>query len=353
MKKELTRRKRILLLIAVCIAGAALVAVLVLLAGGKPDGDAERERIFQTIPEADLPEADGTKTGSYRRGGIGDYWDSLEKEAGLPDAAGGPAQDGQPGSPAHDGRHPGAVEVNDLFGEYRDAPPPGMGGEPSPRRGGVRPEGTDGPPQAAPAEGAPPEEGQAAPPAAPSRPVKRSGAISSLDEDVSGDLGDGFSTLDGTDRWVSEREGKPYRCMFIRDEKVRSGQRVAVRLLEDLVVGGVHIPKNTHLQGVCTIAGRMEVSVSSLDMGGRIVSLGLEAYDTDGGKGIYCSDLGQAGKEVTEQGIATVSSGLGSRLGRTARDVAAAGASIIRNKAGEATVSVPAGYTFYLMEEKK
>lgn len=97
----------------------------------------------------------------------------------------------------------------------------------------------------------------------------------------------------------------------------------------------------------------MEVSISSLDMGGRIVSLGFEAFDTDGGKGIYCSDLSQVRQEITEQGVATVSTGLSNRLGRVARDAAAVGASIVRNKAGEATVSVPAGYTFYIMEEKR
>jgi hypothetical protein len=50
--------------------------------------------------------------------------------------------------------------------------------------------------------------------------------------------------------------------------------------------------------------------------------------------------------------VATASTTLNSRLGRVARDAASVGASIVRNKAGEATVSVPAGYTFYIMEER-
>jgi hypothetical protein len=141
--------------------------------------------------------------------------------------------------------------------------------------------------------------------------------------------------------------------MFTRDEKVKSGQRVTVRLLEDLIVGTTHIPRNTHLQGVTTISDRMELSINSLDMGGRILTFHFEAFDTDGGKGIYCSDLSQTRKEITEQGVATASTTLNSRLGRVARDAASVGASIVRSKSGEATVSVPAGYTFYIIEQER
>ena len=88
-------------------------------------------------------------------------------------------------------------------------------------------------------------------------------------------------------------------------------------------------------------------------MGGRILSFHFEAYDTDGGKGIYCSDLSDAAKKASDQGLSTISSTLSSRLGRVARDAATVGASIIRNKAGEVTVSVPAGYTFYIIEETR
>ena len=183
--------------------------------------------------------------------------------------------------------------------------------------------------------------------------IKRSGAVSSLDEDLSSELGNGFSTLDGTDRWVGAEEGKPYACMFTRDEKVRSGQRISVRLLEDLVIGGVHIPRNTHLQGVVSISDRLGIAITSLDMGGRIITFHFEAYDTDGGKGIYCSDISDAAKKAADQGLSTISSALSSRLGKVARDAAAVGASIVRSRSGEVTVTVPAGYTFYIIEEKR
>ncbi len=352
---NLNKRQRVFIFVALVITVVAVFAAVFLLSERhSPEEEENVDTILQTIPPADLQETESSKTGSYRRGGSGEYNSLPAEEEGSPDVApSSPDGRGFSATGPRDSRNPGPVVVDDLFGEYKDAP----ADPPAPKKrsegraaSSSRPPAPEPPVQEEPT----PEEKDASSSASePVRQVKRSGAISSLDEDVSTDLGNGFSTLDGTDRWVEASSGKPYRCMFIRDEKARTGQRITVRLLEDLVVGGVHIPKNTHLQGVCKITDRMEVSITSLDMGGRIVTLGFEAYDTDGGKGIYCSDLSEVRKEVTEQGLATATSGLGSRLGRTARDVAAVGASIVRNKAGEATVSVPAGYTFYLMEEKQ
>ena len=326
------------------IGALALIVLLLLVPLLTPKETDTEPSVVAVIPEADLAEEETSKTASYRRGvSPGDYWDSQAEDR---------ANAGTASAPGPDDRRPAPVGVDDLFGDYKEPSPPA--GKPPVRKasGGA----------AAPKASVPPEETREEPgevgeeppaTAEEARPlIKRSGAVSSLDEDLATELGNGFSTLDGTDRWVGADRGKPYRCMFTRDEKVRSGARITLRLLEDLVVGGVHVPRNTHLQGVVTVSDRMEIKVSSLDVGGRILSLRFEAYDTDGGKGIYCSDLSQAGRTALEQGIATVSSTLGSRLGRVARDAASVGASIIRNKSGEATVSVPAGYCFYIIEQQ-
>ena len=339
---EIDNRKKILLLALLC--AGVLLLVLFSRPKGKDDAALEEAVVTTPIPEADLPEEDGSKTGSYRRG-IREHWDALAEGR----------EDGTGESPG-EARRPKEVDVSDLFGEYDDRPAGRGSGRPSGGGGGARARADvqavqTAPPVSAETAPAPPSEGA---PEEPPRPqVKRSGAVSSLDEDLSGELGNGFSTLDGTDRWVGAEEGKPYACMFTRDEKVRSGQRISVRLLEDLVIGGVHIPRNTHLQGVVSISDRLGIAITSLDMGGRIITFHFEAYDTDGGKGIYCSDLGKVRKEATEQGLSTVSSSLNSRLGKVARDVASVGASIIRSKSGETTVKVPAGYTFYIIEESR
>ena len=345
--KALDKRQKTLL--AGLLAAVVFIVVLLLIPVLVKEKPQEESSVVAVIPEADLTEGDDSKTASYRNGNISDYWDELGKDNPEPVSPDIPGQAPTDDLRGKGSRRPPAMEVDDIFGDYRNAPAPepahkqsrgsGKGQRSSPAKESTAETKPAG--QAAVTEEAPKPRAQ----------VKRSGAVSSLDEDVSGDLGNGFSTLDGTDRWVGGEAGKPYRCMFTRDEKVKSGQRITVRLLEDLVIGSTHVPRNTHLQGLVNISDRMEVSINSLDMGGKILTFHFEAFDTDGGKGIYCSDLSKTKKEVTEQGLATVTSTLNSRLGRVARDAASVGASIVRNKAGEATVTVPAGYTFYIIEE--
>lgn len=338
---EIDNRKKILLLALLC--AGVLLLVLFSRPKGKDDAALEQAAVTTPIPEADLPEEDGSKTGSYRRG-IREHWDALAEGR----------EDGTGESPG-EARRPKEVDVSDLFGEYDDRPA-GRGSGRQGGGGGARARADVQAVQTAPpvsAESAPASPSDGTPEEPPRSQVKRSGAVSSLDEDLSGELGNGFSTLDGTDRWVGAEEGKPYACMFTRDEKVRSGQRISVRLLEDLVIGGVHIPRNTHLQGVVSISDRLGIAITSLDMGGRIITFHFEAYDTDGGKGIYCSDISDAAKKAADQGLSTISSALSSRLGKVARDAAAVGASIVRSRSGEVTVTVPAGYTFYIIEEKR
>lgn len=345
--KALDKRQKTLL--AGLLAAVVFIVVLLLIPVLVKEKPQEESSVVAVIPEADLTEGDDSKTASYRNGNISDYWDELGKDNPEPVSPDIPGQAPSEDLRGKGSRRPPAMEVDDIFGDYRNAPAPepahkqsrgsGKGQRSSPSKESTAQTEPAG--QAAATEEAPKPRAQ----------VKRSGAVSSLDEDVSGDLGNGFSTLDGTDRWVGGEAGKPYRCMFTRDEKVKSGQRITVRLLEDLVIGTTHVPRNTHLQGLVNISDRMEVSITSLDMGGKILTFHFEAFDTDGGKGIYCSDLSKTKKEVTEQGLATVTSTLNSRLGRVARDAASVGASIVRNKAGEATVTVPAGYTFYIIEE--
>lgn len=356
---KLGKKKTAILLVG-CLAAVVVILVLGL---SLPSGEQGRHEssVMAEIPDADLDEQPDGKADSYRRGGADAYWQSLEEDILPGEDAGGQAPDL---SQTARTERPSSMTVDDMFGDMASEEIPQME---EPSRPAARPQrsgGSSGGGRSAPVKKESPaqpsrssvldeEYPKEEPYVEPKPQVKRSGAVSSLDEDVRVSLGNGFSSLDGSEQWISGDEKKPYRCMFMRDEKVKSGQRITVRLLEDLVAGGVHIPANTHLQGVCTISDRMEIAVTSLDMGGRILSFSYEAVDTDGGRGIYCSELSQTRKDVTEQGLATITSGLNSRLGRAARDAAAVGASIVRTKTGEATVSVPAGYMFYLVEKKK
>ena len=178
--------------------------------------------------------------------------------------------------------------------------------------------------------------------------IKRSDVISSLD----GWEGDnGLSSLDDDNGILQEDPYTPFRCMFARDSKITDGQRVTVILLDDINISGISVPRNTHLMATCQLTNRLELEFANIEISGRILPLGFEAYDVDGSKGIYCPDAGSAGKTVKNRGADIVSSTLSSRLGRVARDVAATGISLVQSADGQRTVSVPAGYTFFIIKK--
>ena len=158
--------------------------------------------------------------------------------------------------------------------------------------------------------------------AVPSPVVTRTSVISQSDDG----WGTGISSL-GAEQEADMTDDRPLKCMFSRQEKLKSGQRVAVILLEEIRVNGVIIPKNTHLMGTCRLSSRLEVSFESIEVGGRILPLGYEAYDMDGSKGIYCPDVANVGRTARERGTDIARSTLSSRLGRVAQDVVSTGVS--------------------------
>lgn len=183
-----------------------------------------------------------------------------------------------------------------------------------------------------------------------SAPVRRSSTMSTLDTNP----GQGFSSLSADDDKVPTDERYPFECMFVRAEKVRNGSRVSVRLLEDMVVGGTLIPKNTHLMAMCAISERLNLTVSSVEMNSKIYQLGYEAYDTDGGKGIYCPDLGgDTRRSVKSRGFSAIGRVIGGRMARLASEAVQTGVSVAQSKSGEVTVSVPSGYRFFIVRKQR
>ena len=169
------------------------------------------------------------------------------------------------------------------------------------------------------------------------------GIISSLDDDFE----------DAAVRYEGAK--KPFRCMFVRDQKLTSGQRVTLRLLEDYNMDGVRIPANTHLAAICMIGDRLDLQVRSLEMNGRIIPLALDAYDTDGLQGIYCPETSasKSRKQASNDAISTAGTTFGGLVGDLASTVIRTGASIARSASGELSVSVVSGYEFYLVKSER
>ena len=120
MKALDKRQKRLL---AGILGVLGLIAGLLLLPFLAPKDTPSGESHVAVIPEADLPGGEESKIGSYRRGGIGDYWDSLQEEESGGGAASGEPPSESGGAPSRGRPRPGAMEVSDLFGDCKDAPP--------------------------------------------------------------------------------------------------------------------------------------------------------------------------------------------------------------------------------------
>ena len=170
------------------------------------------------------------------------------------------------------------------------------------------------------------------------------GIITSLDDD-----------FDDPSVKYSSSAKVPFRCMFVRDQKVIDGQRVTVRLLEDYSVDGVFVPANTHLAAVCKVSDRLELSVRSVEINGRILPLQLVAYDTDGLVGIYCPETSASrnSRRASSDAISAANSTFGGLVGDLANTVLRTGATIAKSASGELSVKVVSGYEFYLVKSER
>lgn len=157
---------------------------------------------------------------------------------------------------------------------------------------------------------------------------------------------------------------KPARATFLKDERVVSGQRVIVRLLEDLTLSdGTVIPANTHLSGTCSISDRFAISISSVRCNGRMFPTDLTAYDNDGVEGIYCPAVvkkkgAKVGANVGLEAVSGIASGVTSAftgnplIGRMA-STGLRELSQITFSDGSVGINLISGYEFYLFENLK
>lgn len=186
-------------------------------------------------------------------------------------------------------------------------------------------------------------------------PVRRSNGIQSLNSEVWGQPGR-LSSLE-EETYMATDDDHPFKVMFCRNEKVRSGQKVSLRLLEDMVVGNTLIQANTHLDAVLTVGQRIGITVNSIEVNGRIIPLDFIGYDNDGGQGLYCpvpenGNIIQQGVSEAGNILRTIAmSGMGA-VGSIPGQVLSSGTSLIQGKGGSSAVSVTSGYTFYLLKKK-
>lgn len=112
---------------------------------------------------------------------------------------------------------------------------------------------------------------------------------------------------------LAENEPEPKLIKAIIDEDIKAvdGSRVRLRLLDDVEIGELIVPKGAYLYATMSGFGsqRVKGNVKSLMVADELVKVNLALYDTDGLEGLYVP--GSAFRETTQD---VASSALGSNV---------------------------------------
>lgn len=144
---------------------------------------------------------------------------------------------------------------------------------------------------------------------------------------------------------------------------VANGSRVKLRLLESLQVGDIPVDENTPLYGTARIEGqRMTIVVTSIESGGNVIPVEMNAYDTDGQKGLFVPN--SAERTAAKDALANIGQSFGTSISfaRSAgqqvamdltRGVMSGGSQYLSAKMREVKVTLKAGYQLLLIAKEK
>lgn len=110
--------------------------------------------------------------------------------------------------------------------------------------------------------------------------------------------GSGFYTVG--DNSVAVASQHAIEAVIHETQTVVSGAVVKLRLLNDIVIKGNMIPKNSFVYGTGKLSGeRLIVEISSIAYNGALYEVGMEVYDMDGLAGVYIP--GAISRDVAKQ----------------------------------------------------
>ena len=113
------------------------------------------------------------------------------------------------------------------------------------------------------------------------------------------------------------------RAMIDKTTKAHEGTRLRFKLLDDVTIHEVRLPKGTYLYGTVTGFGqqRVRAAITSILVGGKFLKVNLSVFDNDGMEGFYVPEsafrdfMKEAGASTVQQNISFESeSGYGSGI---------------------------------------
>ena len=139
----------------------------------------------------------------------------------------------------------------------------------------------------------------------------------------------------------------PLYATIDQAQKVRSGQKIQLRITQDGIYQGLFIPANAIIYGICNLRNnRLNITVPSIHYESEVIRTNMIAYDTVGIQGIYVDGKFNAlSKDIINEGLRT-----GSRLGFASNQNPLSGLTLNlgRKANNQVSVHVPTGYPVLL-----
>lgn len=180
--------------------------------------------------------------------------------------------------------------------------------------------------------------------------------VTLLDGSKSTQDNNGFFALD--QNGFSDVPHNAIRAVVHQDQILTNGSTVKMRLVDEVFVNGVLIPKDNFLFGMAQLRGeRLVIKIESLRYGKSLFPIALSVFDLDGIDGIYIpgSITRDAVKQSADRPLQSVN--LGALDGSWGGQAAGAGLEMVKGlfskKAKLIRVKVKAGYQILLRDEKQ
>ena len=166
----------------------------------------------------------------------------------------------------------------------------------------------------------------------------------------------GFYSL--TDTYSAEGIQNAIEAVIHETQTLVNGSTVKLRLLNEVKINGMNIPKDNFLFGTAQLNGeRLGIRINSIRYNQSLFPVDLSVYDIDGLSGIYIPGAitRDAAKESADRSIQTI--GLGSLDPSWGAQAATAGIqaakTLLSRKVKLVKVTVKAGYQVLIRDEKQ
>lgn len=180
--------------------------------------------------------------------------------------------------------------------------------------------------------------------------------ISLLQTNTEASTANGFYSLE--DNTVTEESQNAIQAVIHETQTIVNGSTVKLRLVNDIFINGIHIPKDNFLFGAASLNGeRLGIKVNSVRYNSSLFPVDLSVYDMDGLDGIYIPgaitrDVAKqsADRSMQTMGMTSLDPSLGAQAASAGIEAAK---TLLSKKVKLIKVTVKAGYHVLLRDEKQ